>query len=286
MINKDPKPDIKVHYPGQGRTLALEELSAMVLTKMRNVAEAYFDDSQCGATKDAGTIAGLSVLRINEPTVAAIAYSVDKQHKDTNIIVYNMGSGNFDVSLTLNEGVFELVATDGDIHITIRIEPDAISKSIYFLSTMAMSSSLKVPLASSLHSHIYYIVMFVFAAIILCSIIHITVSIIHMFINIYVPSAVVVLFAEMTFGLQLNKCCFKNKHLLQNGEPMARRVREDGLVGVKEGSAGGKAGMVGRSKCWCERVGGRGGRVVRRDGLVLWMRMCHSMFFVIYFEFI
>merc|ERR1712003_7820 len=106
----------------------------MVLTKMKQVAEAYlgkkvshavvtvpayFDDSQRGATKDAGVIAGLTVLRIiNEPTAAAIAYGLDKKHRDTNIIVYDLGGGTFDVSLlTLDEGVFEVVATNGDTHL-------------------------------------------------------------------------------------------------------------------------------------------------------------------------
>merc|ERR1719197_2078846 len=125
---------IKVSYQGADRTFAPEEISAMVLTKMKHVAEAYlgksvthavvtvpayFDDGQRGATKDAGVIAGLTVLRIiNEPTAAAIAYGLDKKHKDTNIIVYDLGGGTFDVSLlTLDEGVFEVVATNGDTHL-------------------------------------------------------------------------------------------------------------------------------------------------------------------------
>jgi len=134
VINKDGKPMIKVSYQGTDRTFAPEEISAMVLTKMKQVAEAYlgkkvthavvtvpayFDDSQRGATKDAGVIAGIQVLRIiNEPTAAAIAYGLDKKHKDTNIIVYDLGGGTFDVSLlTLDEGVFEVVATNGDTHL-------------------------------------------------------------------------------------------------------------------------------------------------------------------------
>jgi len=134
VINKDGKPYVKVQYQGAERTFAPEEISAMVLTKMKQVAEAYlgktvthavvtvpayFDDSQRGATKDAGTIAGMTVLRIiNEPTAAAIAYGLDKKHKDTNIIVYDLGGGTFDVSLlTLDEGVFEVVATNGDTHL-------------------------------------------------------------------------------------------------------------------------------------------------------------------------
>merc|ERR1719197_2209929 len=125
---------IKVSYQGADRTFAPEEISAMVLTKMKHVAEAYlgksvthavvtvpayFDDGQRGATKDAGVIAAMTVMRIiNEPTAAAIAYGLDKKHRDTNIIVYDLGGGTFDVSLlTLDEGVFEVVATNGDTHL-------------------------------------------------------------------------------------------------------------------------------------------------------------------------
>jgi len=134
VVNKDGKPYVKVQYQDSERTFAPEEISAMVLTKMKHVAEAYlgkevshavvtvpayFDDGQRGATKDAGVIAGMTVLRIiNEPTAAAIAYGLDKKHKDTNIIVYDLGGGTFDVSLlTLDEGVFEVVATNGDTHL-------------------------------------------------------------------------------------------------------------------------------------------------------------------------
>merc|ERR550534_1999831 len=134
VVNKDGKPYVKVQYQDAERTFAPEEISAMVLTKMKHVAEAYlgkevshavvtvpayFDDGQRGATKDAGVIAGMTVLRIiNEPTAAAIAYGLDKKHKDTNIIVYDLGGGTFDVSLlTLDEGVFEVVATNGDTHL-------------------------------------------------------------------------------------------------------------------------------------------------------------------------
>ena len=134
VINRDGKPYVKVLYKGEERTFAPEEISSMVLTKMRGIAEtylgkdvthavvtvpAYFDDAQRQSTKDAGTIAALQVLRIiNEPTAAAIAYGLDKKHEDTNIIVYDLGGGTFDVSLlTLDMGVFEVIATSGDTHL-------------------------------------------------------------------------------------------------------------------------------------------------------------------------
>jgi len=134
LIDKDGKPYVSVSYKGSTHQFAAEEISAMILTKMKNIAEsflgetvthavvtvpAYFDDSQRSSTKDAGVIAGLTVLRIiNEPTAAAIAYGLEKNHKETNILVYDLGGGTFDVSLlTLDEGVFEVVATNGDTHL-------------------------------------------------------------------------------------------------------------------------------------------------------------------------
>jgi len=134
IINKDKKPHVKVEFKGETRMFAPEEISAFVLQKMKSTAEswlghevthavvtvpAYFDDSQRQATKDAGTIAGLIVARIiNEPTAAAIAYGLDKQNRETNIVVYDLGGGTFDVSLlTLDEGVFEVLATNGDTHL-------------------------------------------------------------------------------------------------------------------------------------------------------------------------
>merc|ERR1719321_440118 len=134
VIDKSTKPYIKVDYKGKKHEFAAEEISAMILTKMKTVAEsflgetithavvtvpAYFDDSQRQSTKDAGTIAGMTVLRIiNEPTAAAIAYGLDKNNRETNIIVYDLGGGTFDVSLlTLDEGVFEVLATNGDTHL-------------------------------------------------------------------------------------------------------------------------------------------------------------------------
>merc|ERR1719216_128294 len=134
VINKDQKPYIEVNFKGKKHQFAAEEISAMVLTKMKTIAEvflgkevshavvtvpAYFDDAQRQSTKDAGLISGLTVMRIiNEPTAAAIAYGLDKNNKETNIMVYDLGGGTFDVSLlTLDEGVFEVVATNGDTHL-------------------------------------------------------------------------------------------------------------------------------------------------------------------------
>ena len=136
VVQKDGKPNVKVEVSGKDRTFTPEEISAMVLGKMKEVAEAYigkkvthavvtvpayFNDAQRQATKDAGTIAGLTVLRVvNEPTAAAIAYGLDKikDQKERQIIVYDLGGGTFDVSLlSVDEGVFEVLATAGDTHL-------------------------------------------------------------------------------------------------------------------------------------------------------------------------
>jgi heat shock protein 5 len=133
LVNKGGKPMISVKVKGETKQLMPEEVSSMVLTKMKETAEnylgkevkhavitvpAYFNDAQRQATKDAGTIAGLEVLRIiNEPTAAAIAYGLDKK-TEKNILVYDLGGGTFDVSLlTIDNGVFEVVATNGDTHL-------------------------------------------------------------------------------------------------------------------------------------------------------------------------
>merc|ERR1719450_716181 len=134
VVDQKGKPHVQVNYKGEVRKFAPEEISAFVLQSMKTTAEAwlgetvthavvtvpaYFNDSQRQATKDAGTISGMTILRIiNEPTAAAIAYGLDKQNRETNIIVYDLGGGTFDVSLlTLDEGVFEVLATNGDTHL-------------------------------------------------------------------------------------------------------------------------------------------------------------------------
>lgn len=131
------KPMIVVQYKGEEKHFAPEEISSMVLTKMKEVAEAflghtvknavvtvpaYFNDSQRQATKDAGAISGLNVMRIiNEPTAAAIAYGLDKKGSRTgekNVLIFDLGGGTFDVSLlTIEEGIFEVKATAGDTHL-------------------------------------------------------------------------------------------------------------------------------------------------------------------------
>jgi heat shock protein 5 len=134
IVNKDGKPYIEVEVKGEKKVYSPEEISAMILIKMKQIAEnylgkevkhavitvpAYFNDSQRQSTKDAGTIAGLNVLRIiNEPTAAAIAYGLDKKDKERNILVFDLGGGTFDVSLlTIDAGVFEVIATNGDTHL-------------------------------------------------------------------------------------------------------------------------------------------------------------------------
>ena len=128
------KPTIQVSYKGEVKQFAPEEISSMVLMKMKEISEAYlgrevknavitvpayFNDSQRQATKDAGVIAGMNVLRIiNEPTAAAIAYGLDKKGAEKNVLIFDLGGGTFDVSLlTIEEGIFEVKATAGDTHL-------------------------------------------------------------------------------------------------------------------------------------------------------------------------
>merc|ERR1711963_81084 len=137
VVNAAGKPKLEVEYKSERRSFTPEEISSMVLTKMKETAEsylghevrdavvtvpAYFNDSQRQATKDAGVIAGLYVLRIiNEPTAAAIAYGLDKKKQNTqekNVLIFDLGGGTFDVSvLTIDGGIFEVKATAGDTHL-------------------------------------------------------------------------------------------------------------------------------------------------------------------------
>lgn len=135
VADQSDKPLFEVKFMGETKRFTPEEISAMVLTKMKQTAEsylgesvtsavvtvpAYFNDSQRQATKDAGTIAGLNVARIiNEPTAAAIAYGLDKiEDKEKNILIFDLGGGTFDVSLlTVDGGIFEVRATAGDTHL-------------------------------------------------------------------------------------------------------------------------------------------------------------------------
>ncbi|XP_046916690.2 heat shock-related 70 kDa protein 2 [Dermatophagoides farinae] len=137
VVNEKGKPKIQVEYKDEMKRFFPEEISSMVLIKMKEVAEAYlgttvndavitvpayFNDSQRQATKDAGTIAGLNVLRIiNEPTAAAIAYGLDKKKTDKherNVLIFDLGGGTFDVSiLVIDGGIFEVKSTAGDTHL-------------------------------------------------------------------------------------------------------------------------------------------------------------------------
>lgn len=137
VVEIDGRPKIEVEYKSETKTFFAEEISSMVLTKMRETAEAYlghevkdavvtvpayFNDSQRQATKDAGVISGLNVLRIiNEPTAAAIAYGLDKKKcegKESNVLIFDLGGGTFDVSiLTIEDGIFEVKSTAGDTHL-------------------------------------------------------------------------------------------------------------------------------------------------------------------------
>lgn len=134
IVNKSGRPYIQIKDNNAVKDYAPEEISAMVLKKMKQIAEnylgkevhkaiitvpAYFNDSQRQSTKDAGAIAGLEVVRIiNEPTAAAIAYGIDRSESESNILVYDLGGGTFDVSvLMLDSGVFEVIGTAGDTHL-------------------------------------------------------------------------------------------------------------------------------------------------------------------------
>jgi len=135
VVDESGRPKIEVEFKGEKKRFAAEEISSMILTKMKEVAEAYlgkdvpsavvtvpayFNDSQRQATKDAGAIAGINVLRIiNEPTAAAIAYGLDKKvGAERNVLIFDLGGGTFDVSvLSIEDGIFEVKSTAGDTHL-------------------------------------------------------------------------------------------------------------------------------------------------------------------------
>merc|ERR1711950_50802 len=134
LVEKSSKPHIRLETSAGTKEFSAEEISAMVLLKMKETAEAYlgkkvthavvtvpayFNDAQRQATKDAGAISGLTVMRIiNEPTAAAIAYGMDKKEGKKNVLVFDLGGGTFDVSLlTIDNGVFEVISTNGDTHL-------------------------------------------------------------------------------------------------------------------------------------------------------------------------
>merc|ERR1712078_974879 len=135
VAKEGDKPHLQVDYKGETKAFSPEEISSMILVKMKEIAEAYlgekvtdavitvpayFNDSQRQATKDAGTISGLNVQRIiNEPTAAAIAYGLDKKDQgERNVLIFDLGGGTFDVSLlSIEEGIFEVKATNGHTHL-------------------------------------------------------------------------------------------------------------------------------------------------------------------------
>lgn len=133
VVSKDSRPFIELEYKGERKLFSPEEISAMVLNKMKNIAEdylgktiknavvtvpAYFNDAQRKATRDAGMIAGLNVMRVlNEPTAAAIAYGL-REKENQKVLVFDLGGGTFDVSLlSIEDNFFEVLATSGDTHL-------------------------------------------------------------------------------------------------------------------------------------------------------------------------
>ena len=134
VFSDDGKPMMSVEYKKETKEFSPEQISSMILEKMKSISEsyigsdvtdavvtvpAYFNDRQRQATKDAGKIAGLNILRIiNEPTAAAIAYGLDKNVKSSNVLIFDLGGGTFDVSiLNIDDGIFEVKSTSGDTHL-------------------------------------------------------------------------------------------------------------------------------------------------------------------------
>ena len=159
VVDVKGKPYVEVTVNGEKKKFAPEEVSSMILQKMRSTAEgyldkqiddavvtvpAYFNDAQRQATKDAGTISGLTVRRIiNEPTAAAIAYGLNKRGMEQNILVFDLGGGTFDVTLlTIDNGVFEVLATNGDTHLGGEDFDQRIMK--YFMNVFKKKHSVSI----------------------------------------------------------------------------------------------------------------------------------------------
>jgi len=159
IVGDSNKPSVEVSIGGKTQKFAPEEISAMVLQKMKSTAEtflgkeikdavvtvpAYFNDAQRQATKDAGTISGMKVQRIiNEPTAAAIAYGMDKTGGESNVLVFDLGGGTFDVTLlTIDNGVFEVLATNGDTHLGGEDFDQRVMQ--YFIKMMKKKSNIDI----------------------------------------------------------------------------------------------------------------------------------------------
>jgi len=159
IVGDSNKPTVEVNIGGKIQKFAPEEISAMVLQKMKSTAEtflgkeikdavvtvpAYFNDAQRQATKDAGTISGMKVQRIiNEPTAAAIAYGMDKTGGESNVLVFDLGGGTFDVTLlTIDNGVFEVLATNGDTHLGGEDFDQRVMQ--YFIKMMKKKSNIDI----------------------------------------------------------------------------------------------------------------------------------------------
>ena len=159
IVSNNNNPMVEIVLDEKTIRYAPEEISAMILSKMKTTAEnfmgkdikdavitvpAYFNDAQRQATKDAGTIAGLTVKRIlNEPTAAAIAYGMDRKGGETNVLVYDLGGGTFDVTvLTIEDGVFEVLATSGDTHLGGEDFDQRVMQ--YFMKTMQKKSGIDI----------------------------------------------------------------------------------------------------------------------------------------------
>jgi len=159
IVSDKDKPMVQVDIDGKTSNFAPEEISAMILQKMKSTAEsflgqkienavvtvpAYFNDAQRQATKDAGTISGMNVQRvINEPTAAGIAYGLDKTGGESNILVFDLGGGTFDVTLlAIDNGIFEVLATNGDTHLGGEDFDQRVME--YFIKMMQKKSNIDI----------------------------------------------------------------------------------------------------------------------------------------------